>query len=286
MRSAYPDLSPDGQRLAFATRRNGKWELWEKSLKNGRETLLGADELSRTLPHWSYDGSRLIYHRTRQLNPEGSRFETSIVLAPAGGGAEQALTASRQESIVAWDLSRDGKWLLMGSNREPPERFAIYLAPIAAAPQAETQMRPIAAHPEMNLYQARFSPDQKWISFIAAKANEAGTLTIYVIPASGGEWKRVTESKHYDDKPRWSPDGRRIYFVSNRTGFFNVWGIDIDPASGQPGGEPFRVTNFESHSQMILPDVVSMEMALSADRIVLPIMEVSGGIWILENVGR
>jgi hypothetical protein len=37
---------------------------------------------------------------------------------------------------------------------------------------------------------------------------------------------------------------------------------------------------------MILPDVVTMEMALAADRIILPIMEVSGGIWILENVGR
>jgi hypothetical protein len=174
----------------------------------------------------------------------------------------------------------------MGSNRQPPERFAIYLAPIAGAPEAEKQMRRIASHPEMNLYQARQSPDQKWISFVAAKANEAGTMTVYVIPSTGGEWNRVTESKYYDDKPRWSPDGRRLYFVSNRTGFFNVWGIDFDPASGRPGGEPFRVTNFESHVQMILPDVVSMEMALAADRIILPIMEVSGGIWILENVGR
>jgi hypothetical protein len=49
---------------------------------------------------------------------------------------------------------------------------------------------------------------------------------------------------------------------------------------------PFRVTNFESPSRMILPEVSVMEMALAADRIVLPIMEVSGGIWILENVGR
>jgi hypothetical protein len=37
---------------------------------------------------------------------------------------------------------------------------------------------------------------------------------------------------------------------------------------------------------MILPDVGIMEMALATDRIILPIMEVSGGIWILENVER
>jgi Tol biopolymer transport system component/DNA-binding winged helix-turn-helix (wHTH) protein len=285
VKAVYPDLSPSGERLAFVTRRPGKAELWEKSLKDGRETLFGADELSRGLPHWSHDGTRLVYNRSRQLNLEGSRFETSLVLAPAGGGAEQTLTTLRQEAIVSWDWSRDGKWMLVGSNHQP-ERFAIYLLPIAAAPQAETQMRLITSHPEMNLYQARFSPDQKWICFNAKKETEAGISTIYVVPASGGEVRRITEAKYNDDKARWSPDGRRIYFVSSRTGFFNVWGIDFDPAAGEPRGEPFRVTNFESPSRMILPEVSIMEMALAADRIVLPIMEVSGGIWILENVGR
>jgi hypothetical protein len=37
---------------------------------------------------------------------------------------------------------------------------------------------------------------------------------------------------------------------------------------------------------MILTDVRTMEMTLSADRLILPIMEVSGDIWILENAGR
>src|SRR5262245_12021616 len=285
VKAVYPDLSPDGQRLAFVTRRPGKAELWEKSLKDGRETLFGADELSRALPHWSYDGSRLVYSRSRQLNLEGSRFETSLVLAPAGGGSEQTLTTLRREAIASWDWSRGGESILVGSNHQPG-RFAIYLLPIAAAPQAETQMRLITSHPEMNLYQARFSPDQKWICFNAKKETEDGISTIYVVPASGGEMRRITESKYNDDKARWSPDGRRIYFVSSRTGFFNVWGIDFDPAAGEPRGEPFRVTNFESPSRMILPDVGVMEMALAADRIVLPITEVSGGIWILENVGR
>jgi hypothetical protein len=204
---------------------------------------------------------------------------------PSGGGAEQTLTTPSMANISVWDWSLDGKWILGGSDHQPG-RHAICIFPIAAAPQAEKQMRMVTSHPDMNLYQARFSPDQKWISFIAAKATEAGISTIFVVPASGGEWRRVTEAKYFDDKPRWSPDGRRLYFVSNRTGFFNVWGIDFDPASGQPRGEPFRVTNFESPAQMVLPEVGVMEMALAADRIVLPIMEVSGGIWILENVGR
>src|SRR5262249_23159084 len=285
VKAGYPELSPDGRKLAFVTRRAGKWELWEKSLKDGRETLLAADESHRSLPHWSHDGSWLIYHRNRPLNPEGSRYEGSLVLMPAGGGAEQTLTTPGAAPLSVWDWSIDGKWILGGMDHQP-RRHAICLFPIAAAPQAEKQMLMVTSHPEMNLYQARFSPDQKWISFIAAKATEAGISTIYVVPASGGEWRRITEAKYFDDKPRWSPDGKRLYFVSNRTGFFNVWGIGFDPATGEPRGEPFRVTNFESPAQMVLPEVAVMEMALASDRIVLPIMEVSGGIWILENVGR
>jgi hypothetical protein len=44
------------------------------------------------------------------------------------------------------------------------------------------------------------------------------------------------------------------------------------------------VTAFESPRQMIPTDVRVMEMALSANRLILPIMEVSGRIWILENL--
>src|SRR6266550_2027550 len=67
---------------------------------------------------------------------------------------------------------------------------------------------------------------------------------LYVVPAAGGAWTRITDGKHWDDKPRWSPDGKTIYFVSGRGGFFNVWGIHFDPAGGKPIGEPFQVSTF------------------------------------------
>src|SRR5262245_57761173 len=97
VRAIYPNLSPDGQRLAFVTRRAGKWELWEKSLKDGQETLLAADESERTEMHWSPDGSRMVYHRIRPVNPEGSRRDNTLVLMPSGGGAEQTITTPSLE---------------------------------------------------------------------------------------------------------------------------------------------------------------------------------------------
>ena len=281
----FPDLSPDGQRLVFLAQRVGKEELWEKSLKDGRETLrMAAEELISAHPRWAPDGLQLAYDRSRAIHPGQVRRESSIYLLPAGASEARQLTTPGKNREVIWDWSSDGQWILGGAYPPNLMRRVICLFPIASAPQAETQMRVVASHPEQNLYQARYSPDGRWISFIAAKAFDAGVSTIYVVPPEGGEWKRITEGKFFDDKPRWSPDGRKLYFVSNRTGFFNVWCIGFDPITGQPVGEPFRVTRFESPAQMILPDVTVMEMALSADRLILPIMEVSGGIWVLENV--
>ena len=99
-------------------------------------------------------------------------------------------------------------------------------------------MRVIASHPEYHLWQGRFSPDGRWISFNTYKRTDGTASTIYVVTPSGGPWIPITEGKYWDDKPRWSPDGKTIYFISNRTGFLNVWKAQFDPTSGKPMDQP------------------------------------------------
>jgi Tol biopolymer transport system component len=287
----FARLSLDGKKVIFNAAQTGRREFREKSLEDGHETLLfGADEFFRGPVSWSRDGTRLAYNRSLMM-PSGSLSNILTVIRPAEGGDEQVLTSpGAPVGPAGW--SADGKWILGTVSRGTPPRFLICLVPVAAAPYAETQLREIASDPEYNLYPHGFSPDDRWIAFNAirlAKSNsrfQGNLSTLYIVPASGGEWIRLTEGQHWDDKPRWSPDGRTIYFISDRTGFFNVWGIRFDPVIRKPVGAPFQVTTFDSPSKMILPFPGPMELMLTRDRLVLQIMEISGSIWALENMDR
>jgi sugar lactone lactonase YvrE len=124
------------------------------------------------------------------------------------------------------------------------------------------------------------------VAFNAVRAPTGGTSLIYVISVNGGEWRPIVQDGHFYDKPRWSPDGRILYFLSNRTGFFNVWGIRFDLDQGRPIGEPFRVTAFESPGRMISSVIATAEIAVVRNKLAVPITEVSGNIWMLDGVDR
>ena len=103
--------------------------------------------------------------------------------------------------------------------------------------------------------------------------------------ASGGPRTQIPDGKHWTDRPRWSPDGKTIYFVSDHGGVFSVWGIHFDPVRGKPKGEPFQVTAFESPGPMVPRQIPSVELSLTQDTLMLTMEERSGGIWVLDNVG-
>lgn len=53
-------------------------------------------------------------------------------------------------------------------------------------------------------------------------AERGGNFDVYTIPAAGGEERRLTTTEGLDDGPEYSPDGRKIYFNSDRTGRMQI----------------------------------------------------------------
>src|SRR5258706_4486533 len=51
---------------------------------------------------------------------------------------------------------------------------------------------------------------------------------LYTMPVAGGEAKRITSGPAFDSQPRYSPDGKRIVFLSDRSGAENIWLCDPD----------------------------------------------------------
>jgi hypothetical protein len=111
-----------------------------------------------------------------------------------------------------------------------------------------------------------------------------------VVPAGGGareEWTAIAGEHEWTDKPRWAPDGRTIYFLSRHSSpFFNLWASRFDREHGKPVGEPFQLTNFDSPSLLIWPEIAGAANGISAHRAVLTMATVTGNIWMIENVDR
>jgi len=271
------DLSADGRWLVYVVRRTGKTgvEMWSRSLETGKETMLG-DALQYFAPRLSRDGALVAY----RLEPVIAPFGRFLSWMPATGGEEHVLP---QGIYNPYDWSADGARIL--HNCPPPVKgAALCSSPRDARTTADT--RTIAADPAENLWQGRVSPDGRWVLFNAQNLADRSVSVLGVVPFSGGKRTRLTDATVWADKARWGPDGRTIYFISNRNGaFFDVWGLRFDPDSGRPIGQEFRVTRHESPGRTLGAGADS-ELAVSATRLVVPIVESTGSVWLLDNVSR
>jgi len=279
-----PVLSRDAKKLVFCANRAGKWGLREVSLSDGQEVqIVPNDFYGVDRPQWSPDGTQLAYARRNPANQE-----SQLMLWSGETYNEEPLTTPSHLWSAPTDWSPDGKFLLLIQDNHNTGREEIWQLPMAARPHAENAGRMIASSAGYDLDEGHYSFDGRWIVFQAQRSQPQGLeTTVYVMAAAGGPWIRITDGRHFVDKPRWSPDGKTIYFVSGRSGFFNVWGIRFDPAKGKPVGHPFSVTALNSLSLMVPRQITgSAGLSLTQDRLVLPLSQESGSIWILDHVDR
>ena len=277
------DVRADGSKIAYQTVRAGRNELWERSTVAGQERLLLSSTDSRlSKPLWSPDGAKLAFLRCAT---RGNSIAVAVL--NTDGTGDRVLSLPRDVEMIGSDWAKDGQAILGACRFNRSERYSTCLVPLSSVNErGDSPVQVIASDSKRNLYNQRFSPDQHWITFLAHDLLDASTSTVYVIPAAGGPWRAITEGTWFDDKPRWSPDGRILYFVSNRTGIANIWGRRFDTSSGTPIGEPFPVTSFRSGQFVLTPRSVQMDIAITPTKLLLPMSESRSDLWMLDQIDR
>ncbi len=109
-------------------------------------------------------------------------------------------------------------------------RVSVEAPSVPGARQLLTQS--IAAQPH-------WSPHGHRIAYLGREATQRD---IWTVVASGGGSLRVTDDPATDWNPVWSPDGRYLYFSSDRGGSMKLWRVAIDEKSGRVRGAPEPVT--------------------------------------------
>jgi Tol biopolymer transport system component len=272
-----PDVSPDGSRVVYNAQRGDVGEVRVRDLRTGADTVLvKGDQRGRSVLRWAADSREVFY--AREVSRE-SRHE--VVSASLSDGNEQIAHFVSGAVDYVYDWAPDGRWLV-GGWHSPAGFTELRLVRAEASPSSDG-VRTLATERQGLLRLARLSPNQRWVVFAVGKA---GSSALQVVDVESGTLRPITDGAFFDDHPRWSPDGSILYFLSNRSGLFNLWGSHFDLARGQATGEPFQVTTFDRPSQVIPSRLKQLGVSAGGDRLIVPVSEVSSSIWILDGLDR
>jgi TolB protein len=243
-RETDPTPSPDGKWLAYTKSQGNPFtQIWIRPIEGGPERQLTSEpESARAMtPTWAPDGRSLLFISTREKN-------YNVYSIPFEGGEAKKLSHGPGSARFAV-YSPDGRSICFPSNRlQPTALYGYNLYLMGAEGESATRharqitsMTGSPGHPT-------WSPDGKWIAFVAKTIDTTKTVTIgpgmtakqnalfamyrvFKVPADGGKPIQLSglqpsEEKDEDVWPSWSPDGKWIAVARRVEGKNDVWLVD------------------------------------------------------------
>src|SRR5437879_5434080 len=129
---------------------------------------------------------------------------------------------------------------------------AFLLVAASVFAQTPSQKRPFTFEDMMKLKRVGApvpSPDGKWVVLdcvdVDLKANTR-ISHLWIVPANGGESRRLNPTLNHEERPRFSPDGKRLIWTSKATDPTQIWMCDFDSGSGVLVWKPHEVTNIST----------------------------------------
>jgi Tol biopolymer transport system component/serine/threonine protein kinase len=209
-RDERPSWFPDGQQIAFLSRRDGHDEMWATSLQSGRERKLFSVNQDITFPQLSPDGKQIVFNSKKSGT-------TNLWKVPIEGGEPKALTLDKESAgFGCW--SRDSKYIAFETKRGDDN----FLTMIEVASGNAVQLN----FTRGQSWPFSFSPDGDKIGFAGFRNN---AWNVWWFSRSTREERQLTHYKKLNAfvrYPSWSPSGNQIvYEYAETTG--NIWMIDL-----------------------------------------------------------
>ena len=231
----FPSLSPDGKSYVYAAKVNGNWDILLRRVggKNTQNLTAGSTSTD-TQPAFSPDGESIAFHSDR--DPKGI-----YVMGATGENPRRILDFGYHPS---W--SPDGKQLVVSTlGRDFPDTRTSVPSEIWIVDVSSGERRPVT---KADARQPVWSPDGKLIAYWFMPT-ATGRSDVAVIPAAGGEPKLVCNDGTTNWNPVWAPDGKHLYFASDRGGSMGFWRIPLDGEGNILSGPEAVVTpsKFSSH---------------------------------------
>ena len=253
----WGSYAPDGKSMVF-NRHPATWsrqhyrgsyaaDLWVANLGNSTYTkLLGDEQYNRYWPMWGADnaiyfvGDPLPNDRSvKPGSPEVRRSVNNIYKIPANGGAQPTQVTKHTDGHVFWpSMSSDGKTIVYEDN------FGIWKLDVASGRTSEIALDIVTDEKdnEHEIETVSNDVDAFDISPSGRRAVISVRGQILTIATDRGDITRVNPDKRASrsDLPKWSPDGKYVAFVSDRSGRDEVWIADPE------GRTPKKITDLDN----------------------------------------
>jgi eukaryotic-like serine/threonine-protein kinase len=265
-----PSISADGRLLVFSARQPDGYRIVSVDTATSEQrtvTTVESSEFVRTIV--SGDGTHIVYS-ANGANRVGYRMAIRRgVPEPICErcGWPTHVNVNGTEAIFE-SAGSDERLLLWSGGKTRP---------LLAEPDAENRMQ----------FGGRFSPDGRWIAFCAGSRTSPDRQIIVVPNAPDralrpDEWIAISDRSTSDREPYWSPDGRRVYFLSDRDGFRCIWARPLDPRTARPTGPAYPVAHFHHARELLRAPTASagaIGLSASRDSLIFTVASSSGNIW-------